>query len=139
MFLLLSAFYNCVMIFILYFCLSIKFCLSNLSHTDTILFLAPVFPTALLAISICNLYTSAIVSHGKMIVGTAGVKLFPVCRSFSSQIGFNMCFHFQLFWLLVLFHFRHCFSLRHLLNALSYIIIIIPIDENFIIRSCCYY
>ena len=58
-------------------------------------FLTSVSPAALLAISISKLSTSAIGSHGKMMVGTEGVKPFPVYRSFSSQIGFNMCFHFQ--------------------------------------------
>ena len=78
-------------------CLSIKFCLSNSLQTDFNSFLTPILPAALLAISISNLSTSAIGSHGKMIAGTEGVKPFPVYRFFSSQIGFNMCFHFQLF------------------------------------------
>ena len=72
------------------------FCLSNSSHTDTNSFLTPAFPAALLVISISNLSTSAIGSHGKMMVGIDGVKPFAVYRSVSSQIGFNMCFHFQL-------------------------------------------
>ena len=71
-------------------------CLSNSSQTDANSFLTPVFPAALLAISISNLSTSAIVSHDKMMVETEGVKPFSVYRSFSSQIGFNMCLHFQL-------------------------------------------
>ena len=94
-FFLLSAFYNCNII-ILYLCLSIKFCLRNSSKIDTNSFLTPVFSAVLLAISISNLSTSAIGSHGKMMAGTEGMKLFPVYRSFSFQIGFNMCFHFQL-------------------------------------------
>ena len=92
-FFLLLAFYNCNII-ILYLCLSIKFCLSNSSQTDTNSFLTPVFPTALLAIGITNLSTSAIGSHGKMMVGTDSIKQFPVYRSFSSQLVL-MSFHFQ--------------------------------------------
>ena len=42
-------FYNCNII-ILYLCLSINFCLSNSSQTDTNSFHTPVFPAALLAI-----------------------------------------------------------------------------------------
>ena len=94
-FFLLLPFYNCN-INILYLWLSIKFCLNNSSQTDTNSFLIPVFPAALLAISISNLSTSAIGSHGKMMVETKGAIPFPVYRSFSFQIGFNMCFHFQL-------------------------------------------
>ena len=82
-------FYNCNII-ILYLCFSIKFCLSNSSHIDTNSFLTPEFPAALLDFSISNLSTSAIRSHGKMMVGSDGVIPFPVYRSFSSQIGFNM-------------------------------------------------
>ena len=92
---LLLAFYNCNII-IVYVCLSIKFCLSISSQTDTNSFPTPVSPAALLAINISNLFTSAIGSHGKMMVGTEGVIPFPVYRSFSSQIGVSMCFHFQL-------------------------------------------
>ena len=91
----LLAFYNCN-IFILYACLSIKFCLSNSSHREANSILTPVFPAALLAISISNLYTSAIGSQSKIMVGTEGVRPFPVHRSYSSHIGFNMCLHFQL-------------------------------------------
>ena len=108
---LLLAFYNCNII-ILYVCLSIKFCLSNSSQTDTNSFLTSVFPAALLAISISNLSAGAIGSHGKMIMRTEGIIPFHVYRSFSSQIGFNMCFHFQLLLTFGLFHFRHCFSFK---------------------------
>ena len=94
-FFLLLTFYNGNII-ILYLCLSIKFHRSNSSQTDTNSFLTPVLTAALLAISISNLSTSAIGSHGKMMAGTEGVIPFPVYRTFSSQIGFNMCFHFQL-------------------------------------------
>ena len=80
----------------MYLCLSIKFCLSNSSQTDTNSFVTPVFPVALLAISLSNLAASAIGSHGKMMAGTEGVMPFPVYRSFLSQICFNMYFHFQL-------------------------------------------
>ena len=80
----------------MYVYLSIKFCLSNSSSMDTNSFLTPVFPAALLASSISNLSTSAIGSHDKMMVGTEGGIPFPAYRSFSFQIGFNMCFHFQL-------------------------------------------
>ena len=93
--LLLLAFHKCNII-ILYLCLSIKFCLSNSLQTDTNSFLTPVFPATLLAISISNLSTSAIGSHDKMMVGTEGVRPFPVYRFFYSQISFDMCFHFQL-------------------------------------------
>ena len=54
-------------------------------------------------------------------------KLVLICASISS-----FC------WLSVKFHFRHCFSLWHCWMHYFGIIIIIPIDENFIIRSCCY-
>ena len=80
----------------MYLCLSIKFSLSNSSQTDINSFLTPVFLVVLLANSISNLSTSAIGSHGKMMAETEGVIPFPLYRSFSSQIGFNMCFHFQL-------------------------------------------
>ena len=52
-----------------------------------------------------------------------------------------MCFHFQLFfcWLSVQFHFRHCFSLRHMLNALFQHNYRNSIGANFIICSCCHY
>ena len=43
-----------------------------------------------------NLSTKAMGSHGIMMAGTEGVKLYPAYRSFSSEIGFNMCFYFQL-------------------------------------------
>ena len=59
-------------------------------------FLTPVFPAALLAISISSLSRSAIGSHGKMVVATEVVIPFPVKRSLTSQIDFNMFFHFQL-------------------------------------------
>ena len=78
----------------LYVRLPIKFCLSNSSQTDTNSLLTPVFPAALLAISISSLSTSVIGSHGKLMDGIEGVIPFPVYRSFSSQICFNMCFHF---------------------------------------------
>ena len=95
-FFLLSASYNCNII-ILYWCLSIKFCLRNSSQIDTNSFLTLVFPAALLlAISISNLSASTIVSHDKIMMGTEGIKPFPAYRSFSSQIGFDMSFYFQL-------------------------------------------
>ena len=93
-FFLLLAFYNCNII-ILHLCLSIKLCLSNSSQTDTNSFVTHAFPAALLALIISNLSTSAIGSHGKIMVETEGFIPFLVYRSFSSQIGFNMCFHFQ--------------------------------------------
>ena len=71
-------------------CLSIKFCLSNSSQTDTHSFLTPVFPADLIASSISSLSTSAIGSHGKMMVGTDVVIPLPVYRSFLSQIGFHV-------------------------------------------------
>ena len=107
--------------------LSIKFCLSNSLQTDTNSFLTPAFPAALFAISISSLSTSAIASHGEMMVGSEGVissyrdlfhpKLVLICASISSFCGF-----------------RHCFSLMHLLNALFQhhyfrIIIIIPLAK----------
>ena len=110
-------FCNCNIIILNLF-LSINFCLSNSSQTDTNSFLTPVFSASLLAISISSLSTSAIGSDGKMMVRRAAVKPFPVYNSFSSQIGFNMCLHFQLLLAFGLFHFRRCFSLRRLLNAL---------------------
>ena len=55
-----------------------KFSLSNSSQTNTNSFLTAVYPAALIAISISSLSTSAIGSHGKMIVGTEGVIPFPV-------------------------------------------------------------
>ena len=94
-FFLFSAFYNCNII-ILYLCLSIKLCLSNSSQIDTNSLLTPVFPAALLAISISNLSTSEIGSHGKIMLGTEDIIPFPVYRSFSTQIGFNIRFYFQL-------------------------------------------
>ena len=51
---------------------------------------------ALLSSSISNLSTSAIGLHGKIMVKTEGGIPFPVYRSFSFEIYFNMCFHFQL-------------------------------------------
>ena len=97
---------------ILYLCLSIKFSLSNSSQTDTNSFLTPVFPVASLAISISNLSTSAIGSHGKMMVRTDGVIPFQVYRSFSSQIGFNMWFHFQLLLVFSLVSLSSLFLLK---------------------------
>ena len=132
MFFLLLAFYNCTII-ILYLCLSIKFCLGNSSQTDTNSCLTPVFPAALLAISISNLYTSAIGSHRKMMVGTEGDRPFP--GPFHLKLVLIYASVSSFCWLSVLFHFRHCFSLRHMLYFS--IILIIPIGENFIFwRSC---
>ena len=99
-------------------CSSIKFCLNDSSQTDTNSFLTPVFPAALFAISISNVFTSAIVSHGKTMVGTEGVIPFPVFRSFSSQIDYNMCFHFQLLLAFSLVSLLSLFLLKHLLDAL---------------------
>ena len=59
-------------------CLLITFCLSNSSQTNANSFLTPVFLAALLAINISNLSTSAIGSHGKMMVGTEDGIPFPV-------------------------------------------------------------
>ena len=97
---LLLAFYNCNII-ILYVCLSIKFRLSNSSQTDTNSFLSPVFPAALLAISISNLSTSAIGSHGKMVVGTEGVKSFLYTDPFHPKLVIICAYISSFCWLSV--------------------------------------
>ena len=108
----------------MYLCLSIKVCLSNSLQIETNLFLTPVFPAHLVAISIFNLSTSAIGSRGKTMVGIEGVIPFPVYRSFS-QIGFNMCFHFQFLLVFGLVSLSSGDCWMHYFS----IIIIIPIGE----------
>ena len=115
---LLLALYN-YDIFILYVCLSIKFFLRNSSQTDTNSFLTPVFPAALLTISISNISTRATGFHGKIMAGTEVVIPFLVYRDHFHPKLISIRASISSFcWLSVQFHFCHCFSLRRLLNAL---------------------
>ena len=72
-------------------------------------------------------------------VRTEGARPFPVYRSFSSQIGFNMWFHFQLLLAFGLDSLSSLFLLRHLLNTLLQHNYHNPIGENFITWSYCHY